>query len=298
MTLERNQVGRIGREKPSALAHSHHLVMVTSGPKVCTRNSRPHGDRASGPRPLGSVVGPNGLMCTRLTAESLGTSAAWWRRIARATGASPRFAEPLGQAGDELVAHAADLPEMLALIDRALGPGRERRALEEVMAGLRTADAVIVGTLSPEDANTPGLLPHVADLAPQAFRALRPPRELMVHPAFAQIARRFHYIQMSDREARTLAAGAIDTGTLGRRLQQLQGNDGEFAITSRRSQGLAWADRQWWEIEPLGGRGGDSTTEGVFCAAWVVARHFRHLDARQALAYAQAAATVAMGHEP
>jgi hypothetical protein len=86
--------------------------------------------------------------------------------------------------------------------------------------------------LSPDDANTPGLLPHLADLASQSYRALRPPREIIAHPGFAQVARRFHFIQMRHREARALGAGAVDFGILAQRLRQVQGDRGEFAITA------------------------------------------------------------------
>ena len=117
---------------------------------------------------------------------------------------------------------------------------------------MRAADAVVAGPLSPDDANSPGLLPHLADLASRAYRALRPPRELIVHPAFAQVARRFQYIQMSRQEARALGAGASDIGILAQRLRQLQGDPGEFAITAFSSRGLLWADETWWEIDPIG----------------------------------------------
>ena len=48
---------------------------------------------------------------------------------------------------------------------------------------------MIVGPLSADDANIPGLLAHLADLASRAYRASRPPRELLVHPGFAQVVR-------------------------------------------------------------------------------------------------------------
>jgi hypothetical protein len=156
---------------------------------------------------------------------------------------------------------------------------------------MRAADAVIAGPLLPDDVNAPGLLPHLVDLAGRAYRALRPPRELMVHPAFAQVARRFHYIQMSRQEALALGAGAVDIGILAERLRRLQGDSGEFAITAFGSYGLLWADGAWWEIEPIGGRApNESVAEAVFCMAWVVARRFRQAGAPQALAYARAAA--------
>ncbi len=92
---------------------------------------------------------------------------------------------------------------------------------------------------------------QIADLARRAYRALRPPRELLVHPGFGQIARRFQFLQMSHHEARTLAAGAIDIGILAQRLRQLQGDGGEFAITNFSGHGVLWAENRFWEIDPI-----------------------------------------------
>src|SRR5262249_9290998 len=157
----------------------------------------------------------------------------------------------------------------------------------------QTADAVVVGPLSPDDANAPGLLPHLADRAARAYRALRPPRELIVHPAFGQVARRFQFIQMNEKEARALGAGAQDLGILAQRLRRLQGDPGEFAITAFSRHGLLWADGAWWEIEPLGNVD-EAVAEAVFCTAWVVARRFRRAGAAQALAYARAVTAAAV----
>src|ERR1700719_4397480 len=124
-------------------------------------------------------------------------------------------------------------------------PVNHPEAIAEAIVALRTADAVIAGPLSPDDANSSGLLPHLADLARGAYRALRPPRELILHPGFAQVARRFQFIQMSHHEARALGAGASDIGILAQRLRRLQGDPGEFAITAFGSRGLLWADDGW-----------------------------------------------------
>ena len=178
-----------------------------------------------------------------------------------------------------------DLPTDLSGIRHRLnqeeGPRPHHEAIAAAVVALRAADAVVVGPLAPDDANSPGLLPHLADLASQAYRALRPPRELVVHPAFAQVARRFQYIQMSRQEARALCAGASDIGILAQRLRQLQGDPGEFAITAFGSRGLLWADETWWEIDPIGaGDIDEAVAAGVFCMAWVVARRFRRAGCR------------------
>jgi hypothetical protein len=180
---------------------------------------------------------------------------------------------------------------ILQLLGREEGSIADREAIAEAIAALRTADVVIAGPLSPDDANSPGLLPHLANLSSGAYRALRPPSELLLHPAFAQVARRFQYIQTSHREARALGAGTSDIRTLAQRLRQLQGDPGEFAITDFTRAGLLWADDAWWEIEPIGCEGAkESIAESVFCTAWVVARWFRDASVPDALAFARAAA--------
>jgi hypothetical protein len=178
-------------------------------------------------------------------------------------------------------------------MEPADGPDEHQEAVAGAIAALRAADAVIAGPLSPDDANAPGLLPHLADLTGHAYLALRPPRELIVHPAFGQVARRFPFIQMSEREARSLGAGATDLGILAQRLRRLQGEPGEFAITAFGRHGLLWADQAWWDIDPIGDVN-ESVAGGVFCMAWVVARRFRRLAAAQALAYALAVTTAAV----
>jgi hypothetical protein len=294
MTLEINKPRHDRRDTQRGHAVSRNLVLVASGPSWCREGAGP---RRSGAGVLSrsqpSVVGPNGLHCTRLAAHAVSSSAAWWKRLSPGTGVSPRFAEPFGPAFNGSSEAREDLSDMLIVLDKALQPSKNREAITEAIIALREADAVIAGPLAPADANAPGLLPHLADLAHSAYRALRPPRELMVHPAFAQVARRFHFIQLTHQEARTLGAGAIDINTLGQRLRRLQGDPGEFAITSFGSRGLLWADNDWWEIESIGNVD-ESAAGAVFCVAWVVARRFRKAGAAQALAYARAATAAAL----
>jgi hypothetical protein len=272
------------------------LVVVASEPtedrgKDGVPHSSPRQPTACRP----AVAGPNGLLCSRIAAHTVGGSAAWCRRRAGNNRVSSWTLDPIGAEPGR----PADLPTDLSGIRRQLNQEEGSQPLHEVLAtaiaALRSADAVVAGPLSPDDANSPGLLPHVADLASQAYRALRPPRELIVHPAFAQVARRFHFIQMSRHEARSLGVGASDIGILAQRLRQLQGDHGEFAITAFASRGLLWADGSWREIDPIGSEDIDEAVAGsVFCMAWVVARRFRRADAAQALAYARAAAAAAV----
>jgi hypothetical protein len=227
----------------------------------------------------------------RVAAHAVGGSAAWCRQRCHRTGVSPRFADPIGAARG----HASDLPRDLPSILRLLGQEENERLDHEAIAGaivaLETADAVIAGPLSPDDANAPGLVPHLADLAGRAYRALRPPRELIIHPGFGQVARRFQFLQMSHHDARALARGATDIGILAQCLRRLQGERGEFTITAFGGHGLLWAEDRWWEIDPIGREDLDEDRAGAaFCAAWVVARRFLEAPAARALSYARSAA--------
>ncbi len=272
------------------------LVVVASDPQ---EERRDNNVRPGAPQQSTScqppVAGPSGLQCTRIAAHTVSGSAAWCRRRSGNHRVSPWSLEPIGATRDGHTDLPTDLSGIRHRLNQEDGPRPHHEAVAAAVVALRAADAVVVGPLAPDDANSPGLLPHLADLASQAYRALRPPRELVVHPAFAQVARRFQFIQMSRQEARLLCAGASDLGILAQRLRQLQGNPGEFAITAFGSRGLLWADETWWEIDPIGaGDINEAVAGSVFCMAWVVARRFRHAAASEALAYARAAAHAAV----
>jgi hypothetical protein len=295
MTLEINRPRHDRQDAQCEPIASRNLVLVASESSRGRDGSGPGG--AAGSRSRSTVAGPNGLNCTRIAAHVVGGAAAWSRRSSRQAGVSPRFEEPIGPAAG----HVADLPEhlsdVLGLMEQAYESPENREAIVAAILALQTADAVVVGPLSPDDANAPGLLPHLAELAGGAYRALRPPRELIVHPAFGQIARRFQFIQMNEKEARALGAGALDLGILAQRLRRLQGDPGEFAITAFSRHGLLWADGAWWEIEPIGNVD-EATAGAVFCMAWVVARRFRRAGAAQALAYARTVTAAAVRPGP
>jgi len=197
----------------------------------------------------------------------------------------------LGTAPSGLSAMPQDLLAIMNQVKHHERSGLDHESIAAAIVALRNADAVLAGPFTADDANSPGMVAHLADLASRAYRALRPPRELVVHPGFAQVARRFQFIQMSHHEARGLAVGAIDIGILAQRLRRLQGDGGEFAITHFSGHGLLWADGRWWEIDPISGEDVDETRAGAaFCAAWVVARRFLHAPAAKALSYARSAA--------
>jgi hypothetical protein len=99
---------------------------------------------------------------------------------------------------------------------------------------------------------------------------------------------------MTHTEARGLGCGATDIGVLAHRLQ-IQGEAGEFAITSCNRHGLLWADRMLWEIEPIPTTVVDeSRAAAVFCTAWIMARHFQGESVPSALASARTAAAKAL----
>jgi hypothetical protein len=293
MALAESAPPRNDRHHPQHVRGAfRNLVIVASDPPQHHTNAAvsPGGS----PRPATwqpPVAGPNGLLCTRIAAHAVGGSAAWCRRRAGNNRVSPACLEPIGMAPGRPSDLPADLSGIRQRLREEEGSRTHHESAAATIVALKAADAVVAGPLSPDDANSPGLLPHLADLASQAYRALRPPRELIVHPGFAQVARRFQYIQMSHHEARGLGAGASDIGILARRLRQLQGDPGEFAVTAFGGRGLLWADEIWWEIDPIGpGNIDEAVAAGVFCMAWVVARRFRRAPAAQALAYARAAA--------
>jgi hypothetical protein len=186
-----------------------------------------------------------------------------------------------------------DLPQgvsgILGMLGREEFAGLDHQAIARAIVALRSADAVIVGPLSPEDAQSPGLLLHLTDLASGSFKALRPPVELIAHSAFGQLARRFQFIQMSHHDARWLGAGAVDVGVLAQSLRRLQGGQGEFAITSFQSHGILWAENRWWEIDPIGRVVDEDRSGAAFTAAWVVARCVWRASAAKALSFARSA---------
>ncbi|MGO9470253.1 MAG: hypothetical protein ACLQIB_23160 [Isosphaeraceae bacterium] len=275
---------------------SANLVLVASEPAQ-DRGTDVSGSGTSQPTQIRkAMVGRGGLVYTRIAALDVAGSATWSRRRGRATGVSPGFMEPIGRAqSGRALDLPGDLPGILRLLDQETGFAGDRQGIAAAIVALRAADAVIAGPLAAADANSPGLLPHLADLATRAYRALRPPRELIIHPGFAQVARRFHFIQMSRQEARALGTGASDLGILAQRLRRLQGDPGEFAITGFDNHGLLWADNAWWEIEPIAGADAqEPVATAVFCVAWVVARRFRGAGAAPALAYSHAVASEAV----
>jgi hypothetical protein len=238
----------------------------------------------------GMAAGSRRVRYMRIPAHTVASSAAWMlQRSGRGVGRN-RLAGAVVMAPGGV----PDLPrgtgELLELLQHDEGVRSDHEAIVAAIVGLRSADAVIAGPLSPEDMLSPGLVPHLAELASRAYRALRPCPELIAHSGFGQLARRFQFIQMSHHDARWLGAGAVDVGVLAQCLRQLQGGHGEFAITSFPGSGILWADNRWWEIDPVGGDVDEARAEAAFTAAWVVARRFLRASAAQALSYARSAA--------
>jgi hypothetical protein len=238
---------------------------------------------------------PRSVQYDRIAAHTVGASVDWLRRRAGKAGVYAVTTGAVGKAPKGL----SKLPQSVSGVDRLLksDPVAEpdSEAISAAINALRRADAVIAGPLSADDANLPGLLPHLADLAAGAYRALHAPRELVANPGFAQVARRFQFIQVDHQIARLLGSGARDLGILGEQLRRVRGDDGEFAMTAFGSHGLLWSEGRWWEIDPIGDDKVNEVRAGMqFCTAWVVARRFLDAPASQALAYARSAAAQAV----
>jgi hypothetical protein len=227
---------------------------------------------------------------TRIVAYNVARSAGWLFERAGKTTVHDHLAGAMVIAPSGVPGLPQNLSGIRELLRRTESSGLDHEAVAAAIVALRTSDATIVGPLSPEDAARPGLLLHLAELAGRAYRALRPPCELVADTGFGQVARQFHFIQMSHHVARWMAAGAVDIGVLGQCLRRLQGDRGEFAITAFRGHGVLWAENRFWEIDPIGDRTDEAKAEAAFSTAWVVARRFFEAPAADALAYARSAA--------
>jgi sugar/nucleoside kinase (ribokinase family) len=159
------------------------------------------------------------------------------------------------------------------------------------------ARALVVGPIPIEGgqagAETVGLLTALPDLAPHAYCAIQPHPRLIGDPRFAQVIRRYHYVQMNGTEANELPV----TGSLRERIahcRDLVGEDIDFAFTNGARRGWTSADGQYFPIDPITvAVASDIGAGDVFCTAWVIARAFFGADAGAALDYAlRAAATV------
>jgi hypothetical protein len=184
---------------------------------------------------------------------------------------------------------------ILKLLLEEEAEGASPEILARMAAAIRSADVVIAGSLTDEDRGIRGLLPHLADLSSNAYRVLRPPIPLIGHAGFAQLAKKFQYVQMSHEEARHLAAGASDLGILTQVLRKRLGEGGEFAITRFGGHGVLWAESTEWEIEPIAeDEVEDASVADAFCMAWVAARRLGGAGVPQALAAARKAAAKAL----
>jgi hypothetical protein len=246
-------------------------------------------------------LGSSRVRYTRIAAHLVGISAEVCRREARRLRGTGRTNESVAVTSGR----AEDLPERPSGIRRVLVEdevqGADPETLARMAAAIRGADVVIAGPLTEGDQSIRGLLPHLADLASNAYRVLRPPAPLIGHVSFTQLARKFQYIQMSHQDARRLAAGAIDLGVLAQVLRKRCAEGGEFAITRFGGDGLLWADKTQWEIEPIAGDDVDEALAAdAFCTAWVASRRFQQAGVPQALALARKAAAkaVAAGRTP
>ena len=222
---------RVNHSVPRPVARSARVAERTDQRRFSAArfiDSAPHADRGTSPRhlrgglPSGSPPAPRPAR----TVESLVNTS--------------------GRAED-LPAKPSGIRKLL-LEEEAQGASPE--FLARMAVAIRGADVVIAGSLSDEDRGIRGLLPHLADLSSNAYRVLLP-APLIGHAGFAQLAKKFQYVQMSHEEARRLAAGASDLGILTQVLRKRLGEGGEFAITYFGGHGVLWADNKEWEIEPI-----------------------------------------------
>jgi len=228
----------------------------------------------------------------------VGESARWCRLLARAAGARSFVPPQIGESPNLASIPLDDPVAMWGIMTNQDYGSAVRKRIVGAITALRSAHAVIAGPLTDDDGDgdfyAPGLLPHLADLARDAYRALRPPRWLVAHPGFGQVARRFDYVQLSHDQARLLGSGAIDGGVLAQRLRQVQGDGGECAVTAFPGQGCLWAGGRWWPIAPIAtGPVDEAAANDAFCTAWVVARRFFAAGAPAALQFAREMAAVA-----
>jgi hypothetical protein len=234
--------------------------------------------------------------CTWVAPAALVASAEWCRLRARAAGARS-FIQPQIGAGPDLTAIPInDPPAMWGLLNEAGYTPKARKQIIDAITTLCKADAVIVRPSDGGGADTGeySAFAHVADLARDAYRALQPPRWLVAHPGFAQVARQFDYVQLGRGQARLLGAGSIDIGVLAERLRQAQGKLGECAVIDDAREGCLWAEARWWTIPALNPESVSNRAPGdLFCTGWTLARRFYGLKAAQALCFAHNFATAA-----
>ena len=271
------------------------LVSVASQPQRTQPSSSGRPERPSDLIKVGSLrLGSLTVRYTRIAAQLLGISAAVCRREARRLRGAGRTVESLVNTSGR----AEDLPASPTGIRKLLleeeAEGISPEILARMAAVIRSADVVIAGSLTDEDRSIRGLLPHLADLSSNAYRVLRPPAPVIGHAGFAQLAKKFQYVQMSHDEARRLAAGASDLGILTQVLRKRLGEGGEFAITRFGGHGVVWADNKEWEIEPIAEDDDEAPASDAFCIAWVAARRFGGAGVPQALAAARKAAAKAL----
>jgi hypothetical protein len=112
-------------------------------------------------------------------------SAAWLLQRAGKTRVRNRLAGEIVVAPGGLSSLPQNLAEILGQLRQVENTGLDQKAIASAIVTLMTADAIIAGPFSADDANAPGMVVHLADLARRAYCALRPPRELLVHPGFS-----------------------------------------------------------------------------------------------------------------
>lgn len=272
------------------------LCVEPLGPLVGAKRAARITNRLGGPAGNGAPVAlANGIRCGVIGVQAPGLGVAWSRKLANDLGLVPYVSARRGDCLGLSVISPTDRPGEKEIASQRCRPITLTDISAAGLAALRAAEGLVIGPMAVAHPEIPTTIIRLAQLAPNAYRALLPHPSLVCHPMFAEVARQFDYVQMNLAEARLTGSPDASVDAIVPRLHDLLAGDVEFAITNGGALGYLWADHHPWAIKPFHVEimedvgGGD-----IFCSAWVVARQFFHLRAKPALRFALIAAAAGM----
>jgi hypothetical protein len=161
------------RTSPVESSETLNLVAVASEPQRKRRDGGKNQPAASTSFRL-RVSGTESrcVRYTRIAARTAGGSAAWLLQRTGKRNVRNRLAGAIALAPGGLSELPRNLTGLLGLVRREVERGHDHETIATAIVALRGVDALIVGPLGPDDADAPGLLPHLAELASGAYRAL------------------------------------------------------------------------------------------------------------------------------